>query len=174
MGSRKAKKNEQTDLTRGEDLKEEVGIEEIDRRRTQEAEEERKMRGTRTEAKYEYELNGMSSQEIKDHANMLLDDAETARLKTKNMQGGLSGILKDRIHGLRNVIECLIDKLEEKGDVTFYKTKNELMTENKRLRKEEERWKHERLQKDREIESFREMYENAESRYVEAEKRLRV
>lgn len=121
------------------------------------------------------ELKGMLSQEIKDHAIMLIEDAETVRLKTKNMQVGLSGILKDRLLGLRNVIECLIDKLEKKGDVTFFKTKNnELLVENKRLKKEGEKWEHERTQKNKEIESYREIYEDAENRYVDAEKRIRI
>lgn len=88
---------------------------------------------------------------MKDYAIMLLDDAETVRLKSKAIQGGLSGILKDRILGLRNVIECLTDKLETQGDGTYYKTKNsELFTENKRLRKESEKWEHERKLKDKE------------------------
>lgn len=65
-------------------------------------------------------MSSKESQEIKDHVIMLIEDAETVRLKTKNILGGLSGILKDILLGLRNVIECLIDKLKEKGDVTFF------------------------------------------------------
>lgn len=172
--NRRTKDDEQIDLTRDEGLHKE-DVEETDERRRQEVGKDRIMRGAKIEAKYEYELKRMSSQEIKDHAIMLIEDVETVRLKMKNMQGGLSGILKDRLLGLRNVIECLIDKLEEKGDVTFFKTKNnELLAENKRLKKEGEKWEHERTQKDKEIESYREMYEDAENRYVDAEKRIRI
>lgn len=67
---------------------------------------------------------GMTTQELRSHALTLLEDAETIRLKTKTMQGGLSGILKDRIIGLRGVLECLIEKLEDKGNTVYYKTKN--------------------------------------------------
>ncbi|GAB1867744.1 hypothetical protein CAJAP_08823 [Camponotus japonicus] len=115
----------------------------------------------------------MLTQELKDYAVMLLEDAETVRLKTKTMQG-LSGILKDRITGLRGVIECLIEKLEDKGDTIYYKTKNsEFMSENRRLRKDAEKCEQERIMKDGEIESYRNMYEEADNRYVEAEKRIR-
>lgn len=85
---------------------------------------ERKIIGLRQEAKGELEYLGMTTQELKDHAVMLLEDAETIRLKTKTMRRGLNGILKDRIIGLRGVIECLIEKLEDKGDTVYYKTKN--------------------------------------------------
>lgn len=164
-GNSRMKDDDQIDLTRDESLDKEDVVEETDERRRQEVGKDRIMRGAKIEAKYEYEFKGISLQEIKDHAIMLIEDAETVRLKTKNMRGGLSGILKDRLFGLRNVIKCLLDKLEEKGDVTFFKTtkNNELLVESKRLKKEGEKWEHERTQKDKEIESYREMYENAEN-----------
>lgn len=63
--------------------------------------------------------------------------------------------------------------ISSKKKETFFKTKNnELTAENKRLKKEAEKWGHEKSQKEKEIESYREMYEDAESRYVEAEKRI--
>lgn len=164
----------QIDLTRKEDDGEGLEMEETGKNRQKGIGKDRKIRGKKHEEKDEVELNGMMSQELREYAVMLLDDMEVVRLKSKNMQGTLSGILKDRINGLRGAIECLLDKLEVSGDVTYYKTKNnELTAENKRLKKEGERCEQEKRQKDKEIESYRDMYEDAESRYVEAEKRIR-
>lgn len=165
---------EQTDLMREEEDGEGPETEETGRNRQREVGKDRKIQGKKHEEKDEVELNGMMSQELREYAVMLLEDMETVRLKSKNMQGTLSGILKDRINGLRGAIECLLDKLEFSGDVTYYKTKNnELTAENKRLKKEGDKWEQEKRHKDNEIESYREMYEDAESRYVEAEKRIR-
>lgn len=46
------------------------------------------------------------------------------------------------------------------------------MFENKRLKKEAEKWKQERNMKDKKIETYRSMYEEADNKYVEAEKRI--
>lgn len=46
------------------------------------------------------------------------------------------------------------------------------MVENKRLKKEAEKWEQEKNNKDKEIETYRSMFEEAENKYVEAEKRL--
>lgn len=152
--SRRKKGSSQIDLTK--EIEEEEDMEIVEERKKPGVGKERKMIGLRKEAKSEYEYLGMLTQELKDYAVMLLKDAETVRLKTKTLQGGLSGILKDRITGLRGVIECLIEKLEDKGYTVYYKIKNsELMSENRRLRKEAEKWEQERIMKDREIESYR-------------------
>lgn len=166
------KNSNQVDLTRDEE--EEGEVEEEDGKKKQEAGKDRKIKGRSREVRNEQEYMGMTVQEMRDHAVMLLDDAETVRLKSKSIQGTLSGILKDRIIGLRNVIDCLTDKLETHGDVIYFKTKNnELFAENKRLRKESEKWDYEKKLKDKEIDSYRSMYEEADNKYVEAEKRIR-
>lgn len=107
--NRRMQDSEQTDITKDEWSDKEEVTEETGGRRRQEVGKDHAIKGARTEAKYEQELNGMTPQEIKDYGIMLTEDAETVRLKTKNMQGGLSGILKDRLLGLRNIIECMID-----------------------------------------------------------------
>lgn len=121
-------------------MEDDEDLEDVDKKRKDEIGKDRNIKGRRKETRNEQDYMGMTTQEIRDYALMLLEDAETVRLKTKSMQGGLSGILKDRISGLRGAIECLVEKLEEKGDTAYYKTKNnELMAENKRLKKENEK-----------------------------------
>lgn len=168
--NRQKKGSSQIDFTKET---EEEDMQTDEKRRKSGVGKERKIIGVRQEAKDEHEYLGITTQELKDYAVMLLKDAETVRLKTKTMQGGLNGILKDRIVGLRGVIKCLIEKLEDKGDTIYYKTKNgELMVENKRLKKEAEKWEQEKNMKDKEIETYRSMYEEADNKYVEAEKRI--
>jgi len=48
-----------------------------------------------------------------------LKDMETVRTKSNNMNGRLSGILKDRIACVKTVIKTLIDKVKDTGDVSF-------------------------------------------------------
>lgn len=119
--SRQKKRSSQIDLTKA--MEEEEDMQADEKRRKSEVGKERKIIGLRQEAKGELEYLGMPTQELKNYA--VMEDAETVRLKTKTMQGGLNGILKDRIISLRGMIECLIEKREDKGDTVYYKTKNE-------------------------------------------------
>lgn len=113
MGQKNRNENRRMERSSQENLNRESEEDTEGKRRNIELGKERKMIGGRKEAKGELEYLGMT-QELRCHALTLLEDAETVRLKTKTMQGGLSGILKDRIIGLRGVLECLIEKLEDK------------------------------------------------------------
>lgn len=51
-------------------------------------------------------------QDLKVFAIKLVEDVDIARVKCSKLQGVIDGIFKDRIIGLKDVIECLIDKVE--------------------------------------------------------------
>jgi len=103
--------------------------------------------------KTEIEYQGLTIQELEQYAMLVLEDLETARMKSPKVQGRISGIMKDRIQGMKGIIECLIEKVQER-DVIYHKTKNmELSTEIKRLKKEKEMWEREKEMKNQEIEA---------------------
>jgi len=102
-----------------------------------------------------------------------MDMIDTARLKCGKIQGMINGVIKDRVTGLRDVLECLIDKIEMQGDTQYYKTRNmEVTVENKRLKKEVEKLVQIKSQKEKEIEGIRMKYEEMEDKYIQAEKRI--
>lgn len=70
-----SKNSSQIDLTRDED--EEDGVEEVEGKRKQEVGKNLKFKGRNKEVRNEHEYSGMTVQEMRDHAIMLLDDAET-------------------------------------------------------------------------------------------------
>lgn len=102
----------------------------------------------------------------------LLQDQETARLKREKIQGKLSDVMKDRIKGLKEVIECFTDKLEDVGDVVYHKTKNmKLNVEIKRMKREKKIWKKEEERKNREIEAIKAINEDLETKLHEVGER---
>jgi len=112
-----------------------------------------------------------AAQELKAFAIKLTDDIDTARMKCSKLQGVIDGVLKDRTMRLKDVIECLVEKVEIQGDTNLLqKERMEAITENKRLKKEIGRLEQVINQKDKETEGIRSMYEETEEKYVQIEK----
>lgn len=112
-----------------------------------------------------------TAQELKAFATKLTEDIDTARMKCNKLQGVIDGILKDRTMRLKDIIECLVEKVETQGDTNLLqKERMEAITENKRLKKEIGRLEQVKDQKDKEIEGIRSMYEEMEDKYVQLEK----
>jgi len=110
-------------------------------------------------------------QELKSLAAKMTDDIDTARMKCSKLQGVIDGVLKDRTMGLKDIIECLIDKVETQENTNLLqKERMEAIIENKRLKKEIGRLEQEKIQKLKEIEGIRSMYEEMEDKYIQLEK----
>lgn len=156
---------ERKEIDRGEEdmviVADDEDIDKINQRRTGEVSFKLPTKTTRAEIEYQ----GMTAQELQQHATMALDDLEMARTKSPNIQGRISGIMKDRIQSLKGMIECLTEKLQEVRDIIYQKTrKMELSTEIKRLKKEKEIWEKEKERKDQEIEAKQMKYEELETK----------
>jgi len=54
-----------------------------------------------------------------------LTDMETARFRSKKINGKFSGVMKDRIICLRSVVKVLADRVKDTGDVTFLRRRND-------------------------------------------------
>lgn len=114
--------------------------------------------------------NGMSASELRSLASDFADDIDIARMKCGNLHGVIDCVFKNRTIGLRDAIECLVDRLDKQGDTGYLKTRNiEVATENKRLKKEIEKLELAQVQKNREIDNCI-MYEKMEDKYVQVEK----
>lgn len=112
-----------------------------------------------------------AAQELKAFAIKLTDDIDTARMKCSKLQGVIDGVLKDRTMGLKDVIECLVEKVEIQGDTNLLqKERMEAITENKRFKKEIGRLEQVINQKDKETKGIRSMYEEMKEKYVQIEK----
>jgi len=69
-----------------------------------------------------------------------LKDMELIRSKFKNINGRLSGYLKDRIVCIRSIIKILVDRIKDSGDVSYLRRRNdELSAQIRESRKEEAR-----------------------------------
>jgi len=69
-----------------------------------------------------------------------LGDMELARSKSKNLNGRISGCLKDRISCIRSVIKNLVDRVKDTGDVTYLRRRNdELASQLRESKREEDR-----------------------------------
>lgn len=112
-----------------------------------------------------------TAQELKNYAGKMLENIDTARMKCSKLQGVIDGIFKNRTLGLKDIIECLVEKVEAQGDINLLqKERVEALTENKRLKKEIVRLEQEKAQKDKEVEGIRSMYEEVEEKYIRIEK----
>jgi len=67
-----------------------------------------------------------------------LKDMETVRTKSTNLNGRLSGHLKDRIACSRSVIRALIERVKDSGDITFLRRRNDDLAAQLREAKKEE------------------------------------
>jgi len=86
------------------------------------------------------DLNNKDVDEMATVSEGWLNDIETARSKSKRMNGKLSGIIKDRIVCLRSIIKSLAERVKDTGDVQYLRRKNdELASQLRESRKEESR-----------------------------------
>jgi len=67
-----------------------------------------------------------------------LDDMELVRTKSKNLNGRLSGCLKDRIVCMRSMIKILVDRIKDSGDITYLRRRNDELAAQLRESKREE------------------------------------
>jgi len=67
-----------------------------------------------------------------------LDNMELGRSKSNNLNGVISGCMKDRIICLRTLIRSFMERLKDSGDVTYLRRRNnELSSQLRESRKEE-------------------------------------
>jgi len=86
------------------------------------------------------ELNSKDVDDLTGIAGGWLMDMELIRTKSKNLNGRLSGCLRDRIECMRSIIKCLAVRVKDMGDVTYLRRKNdELMVQIRESKKEESR-----------------------------------
>ncbi|GAB1862234.1 hypothetical protein CAJAP_03313 [Camponotus japonicus] len=98
----------------------------------------------------------MSAPNIGSLAIEWLNDIELIRKKCGNIQGRLSGHIKDRVSGIKEIIKNLIRKAECKGDPAILRTRNiELTAELKVLKGENESRKKETEMLKRTIEDLK-------------------
>jgi len=77
-----------------------------------------------------------TAQELKAYAEKMIDNIDTTRMKCSKLQGVIDGVLKDRTMGLKDIIECLVEKVETQGDTNLLqKERMETTNEDKRLKK---------------------------------------
>lgn len=108
-----------------------------------------------------YENYNMMAPTIGSLAIEWLNDIEMIRKKCGNIQGKLSGQIKDRISGIKEIIKNLIRKAECKGDSSVLRARNiELTTELKILQGENQSRK-------RETESLRKTIEELKREILE-------
>lgn len=48
-----------------------------------------------------------------------LSEVDTVRIRSKNMQDAISGLMKDRLNCSRELVVCLADKAAASGDPVF-------------------------------------------------------
>lgn len=85
-----------------------------------------------------------------------MNDIELIRKKCGNIQGRLSGHIKDRVLGIKEIIKNLIRKTECEGDPSILRTRNiELTADLKALKGENESRKKETEMLKRTIEDLK-------------------
>jgi len=86
------------------------------------------------------ELNTKDADDISGVAFGWLADMETICSKSRNLNGRLSGCLRDRIACVRTVIKSLVDRVKNTGDVSYLRRRNdELGAQLRESKKEESR-----------------------------------
>lgn len=74
-----------------------------------------------------------------------LSHIELVRSKCSNLHGVISSIIKDRVYSVREIVTCIADRAESKGDVAYEKVQNDkLLARIKCYAREEEKWKEEK------------------------------
>jgi len=102
--------------------------------------------------KTEEELNGMSIEDLRNLALTWLDHIDKSRSASKNIQGLIVKIMKDRTNSIRDIINCLAEKALVKDDPIRHKLQNaELTIKIKCLEREENKWKAEKNRLKQEI-----------------------
>jgi len=71
------------------------------------------------------ELKSKNVDEIVGISERWLDDMETARFRSKKINGKFSGVLKDRIVCLRSIIKNLAERVKDTGDVSYLRRRND-------------------------------------------------
>ncbi|XP_025263066.1 uncharacterized protein LOC105257610 [Camponotus floridanus] len=125
--------------------------------------------------KTEVELQGMTIAELKSSALEWIDHVEQIRKSSGNLQGRLSGIIKDRLISLGDIVNCLAEKAEERGDPIYHKMQSkELNAKIKCLEKEEAKWKIEKNRYEDEILALTKKNEEIEAKLWAADRNLDV
>lgn len=123
--------------------------------------------------KTEEELSGMTITDLRSSALEWIDHIEQIRKNSGNLQGRLSGIIKDRLISLGDIVRCLAEKAEERGDPIYHKMQSkELTAKIKCLEKEEAKWKVERNRYENEILALTKKNEEIEAKLWAADRNL--
>lgn len=116
-------------------------------------------------AKTESELMSMSMEALQDLGFGWLDDIEAGRKRSSNLQGTISGTIKDRVISLRDLIKCMGEKAISKGDPIFFQMKLREVNAQLKIREQQEgKWQQEKAMKDREIKMLLGRNEKLEAR----------
>lgn len=103
------------------------------------------------------EYKSMTAEALRYRTNTWIDEVDAARRKSKNIQGTLSGVMKDRLDSLKELINCLAEKASDGGDPIFYKIKiRDLQAELKIKKQAEKTWLADKMRKDKAISMFAE------------------
>lgn len=123
--------------------------------------------------KTEEELNGMTIVELRSSALEWIDHIEQIRKGSGNLQGRLSGIIKDRLLSLGELIRCLAEKAEERGDPIYHKMQSkELSAKIKCLEKEEAKWLTEKNRYEEEILALTKKNEEIETKLWQSDRNI--
>lgn len=87
------------------------------------------------------DVNTLSTIDLGDTAVQWLEEVDALRRKSSNLQGRVSGQMRDRVRRTQDVVSALVVRAEAKGDPIQLKNKNlalsdSLYAEKKNLRKE--------------------------------------
>jgi len=84
------------------------------------------------------DLIAKDADEIATTANNWLTDMEIVRTKSNQLNGRLSGVLKDRIRCMRTLVKTLVEKVKASGDVSYLRRRNDELSGQLREAKKEE------------------------------------
>lgn len=109
-------------------------------------------------------LKAKSFDELAQTAYTWLQDIDFSRRKCANMKGPIHKVFKDRTLWLEELIRCLVDKGTSTGDPVLYKMKlREITGKLKAKEQEENKWKEEKRNLEREVEILYKKVEEMES-----------
>ncbi|KAL0098969.1 hypothetical protein PUN28_020909 [Cardiocondyla obscurior] len=76
-----------------------------------------------------------SIQKMGEKAMEWIQKVDTSRAKSKNLQGRTSDAMKNRLNGIKTIVEKLMERASDLGDPAYLRQKNcELKKENKELK----------------------------------------
>lgn len=125
--------------------------------------------------KTEEELKGMPIEDLKQLALAWLDHIDQARKSSKNLNGIIIKIMKDRTNSIRDIVCCLAEKATGTGDPIYYKVQNtELKAKIKCMERDEGKWKGERNRLEEEIIALGKKNEELEIKLWEMSRNIRT